>query len=104
MTIRADGLPAEERLSRGQQKMLAGALWLSQVQRFIELTGQRPVLLVDDLAAELDGDRLNRFLDLLARQSTQQILTAISDAEMVRTGLTGGKVFHVEQGKILPQS
>lgn len=104
VTIRADGLPAEERLSRGQQKMLAGALWLSQVQRFIELTGQRPVLLVDDLAAELDGDRLNRFLDLLARQSTQQILTAISDAEMVRTGLTGGKVFHVEQGKILPQS
>ncbi|MBW3567416.1 MAG: DNA replication/repair protein RecF [Proteobacteria bacterium] len=98
--IRTGGLPAEEGLSRGQQKMLAGALWLAQVQRFIELTDQRPVLLVDDLAAELDGDRLERFLELLARQPTQQILTAISDAEMVRTGLTGGKVFHVEHGEV----
>jgi len=96
--LRVGGLPAEERLSRGQQKMLAGALWLAQVKRFIDQTGERPLLLVDDLAAELDGDRLARFLDLLQRQPAQRVLTAIADAEMARTGLTGGKVFHVEHG------
>ena len=104
VVMRADGLPAEEGLSRGQQKMLAGALWLAQVQRFMATTGEKPVLLVDDLAAELDGNRLERFLDLLARQPTQQVLTAISDAEMVRTGLAGGTVFHVEQGQVHARS
>lgn len=99
--LRVESLPAEERLSRGQQKLLAGALWLAQVARFIESTGQRPLLLVDDLAAELDGDRLARFLDLLARQPAQLVLTAIADAEMVKTGLTTGKVFHVEHGQLI---
>lgn len=98
--LRIDGLPAEERLSRGQQKMLAGAMWLSQVSRFIEATGKRPLLLVDDLAAELDGERLQRFLAILARQPAQQVLTAIADAEMARTGLINGKVFHVEHGAL----
>lgn len=99
--LRIESLPAEERLSRGQQKMLAGALWLAQVARFTESTGQHPLLLVDDLAAELDGERLARFLDLLMRQSAQLVLTAIADAEITKTGLTGGKVFHVEHGNLL---
>src|SRR5690606_17131582 len=92
------GQPASERLSRGQQKMLAGALWLAQVQRFQQATGQPPLLLVDDLAAELDGERLRRFLELLSRQSAQRVLTAITDHDVARTGLTAGRLFHVEHG------
>ena len=99
--LRVDGLPAEERLSRGQQKMLAGAMWLSQVQLFVRELARRPLLLVDDLAAELDAEHLGRFLELLGRQEAQQVLTAIGDAEIARTGLIGGKVFHVEQGSVL---
>ncbi|HEX7047347.1 MAG TPA: DNA replication/repair protein RecF [Gammaproteobacteria bacterium] len=98
--FRIEGMPAEERLSRGQQKMLAGALWLAQVNRFTQKTGQRPLLLVDDLAAELDGDNLVRFLELLRRQNAQLVLTAIGDADINRTGLTEGHVFHVEHGKV----
>ncbi|MDX1443653.1 MAG: DNA replication/repair protein RecF, partial [Gammaproteobacteria bacterium] len=75
--ITSEGIPATERVSRGQQKMLAGALWLAQVKMFGEGTGRRSLLLVDDLAAELDGDRLARFLELLGRQQVQQVLTAI---------------------------
>lgn len=96
--LKVGGLPAEERLSRGQQKMLAGALWLAQVQVFTRRTGQQPLLLVDDLAAELDGEHLERFLELLKRQQAQLVLTAIADNEIVATGLTGGRVFHVEHG------
>lgn len=99
--FRIEGLPAEERLSRGQQKMLAGALWLAQVNQFTQTTDQRPLLLVDDLAAELDGNNLVRFLELLRRQHAQLALTAITDSDIVRTGLTDGRVFHVEHGEIL---
>lgn len=94
--FRIDGLPAEERLSRGQQKMLAGALWLAQVKLFTGETGERPLLLVDDLAAELDGGNLERFLGILREQAAQLVLTAIGDNDISRTGLTTGQVFHVE--------
>lgn len=94
------GTPAQERVSRGQQKMLAGALWLAQVQIFGRETGRKSLLLVDDLAAELDGERLARFLELLGRQSVQQVLTAINHAEIEKTGLATGRTFHVEQGVV----
>lgn len=101
--LRVDGLPAEERLSRGQQKMLAGALWLAQVHGFTVATGNQPLLLVDDLAAELDAENLTRFLDLLGRQSAQLVLTAIGDSDIARTGLTTGRVFHVEHSGLQSQ-
>ena len=100
LQMRVSGLPADERLSRGQQKMLAGAMWLTQVQSFTHHTGGRCLLLVDDLAAELDGERLERFLGLLQEQAAQRVLTAIGDDEIAHTGLSGGKVFHVEHGEL----
>jgi DNA replication and repair protein RecF len=96
--LTSQGIPVTERVSRGQQKMLAGALWLAQVMMFGRGTGRRSLLLVDDLAAELDGERLRRFLELLGRQSVQQVLTAINHSDIERTGLAQGAVFHVEQG------
>ena len=98
--LTSDGNPASERVSRGQQKMLAGALWLAQVQMFGRRTGRKSLLLVDDLAAELDGERLARFLELLGRQSVQQVLTAIDHAEIEKTGLASGRVFHVEHNEL----
>lgn len=98
--LRVAGMPAEERLSRGQQKMLAGALWLAQVQVYSQVRTEPPLLLIDDLAAELDGENLARFLELLGRQDAQLVLTAIGDAEITQTGLRGGRVFHVEHGAL----
>lgn len=100
--LSVEGAPAVERLSRGQQKMAAGALWLAQVKAFTDGTGQAPLLLVDDLAAELDTANLDRFLSLLSRQKAQRILTAINEADVVRTGLENGRLFHVEHGQIRP--
>lgn len=103
VVFKVEGLPAEERLSRGQQKMLSGALWLAQVQMLNRGVGTRPLLLADDLASELDGTNLARFLEMLAEVDAQKVLTAISDSDVARTGLTQGRVFHVEHGRILRQ-
>lgn len=98
--VLVDGVPAIERVSRGQLKMLAGALWLAQAKLYSETAAARLLLLVDDLAAELDEDHLRRFVRLLQAQDAQLVLTAIQQEDQVRTGLQGGRMFHVEHGQI----
>lgn len=93
-----DGAMAQERVSRGQQKMLAAALWLAQVRRFTQERQERVCLLVDDLAAELDENHRERLIALLREQDAQLVLTAIEDADRQRSGLDNGRVFHVEHG------
>jgi DNA replication and repair protein RecF len=100
VTVRVDGHVARERVSRGQQKLLAGALTLAQLA--IQ-EGQRPgsgALLLDDPAAELDADNLGRLLEVVRELGVQLFVTAL------RPGLGGlgdpGAVFHVEQGRIAP--
>jgi DNA replication and repair protein RecF len=52
-----DKLPARDRLSRGEQKILSAALLLSQAS-LMSQTGEKPVLLLDDLASEFDQAHL----------------------------------------------
>ena len=63
VAVRMDGRPAREVLSRGQQKLVAVAMTVAQLRLLKELTGTTPTLLLDDPAAELDGERLRRFID-----------------------------------------
>jgi DNA replication and repair protein RecF len=56
--IRLDGLAVKDRISRGQQKLLASALLIAQLKLFPEDSPVRPCLLLDDPAAELDDNRL----------------------------------------------
>ena len=58
-----DGRPAREVLSRGQQKLVAVAMTMAQLRLLKDLTGTTPTLLLDDPAAELDGERLRRFIE-----------------------------------------
>ncbi len=87
-----------EEASRGQQKLVAAALVLSQIQVFADVTGHGGVLLVDDPVAELDRqsfERLNAALDALP---AQLILTGLTP-EVLRPA-AGAAVFHVEQGAV----
>ncbi|WPL10291.1 recombination protein F [Thiorhodovibrio litoralis] len=51
--------------------------------------------LIDDLGADLSRDNSQRLLDLIRGVSRQMFITAIENP-----GMTGGKMFHVEQGQI----
>lgn len=63
-------------LSRGQQKLLALSLLLAQSQHLRQALSETPVLLLDDLAAELDTEHQQRILALLPQLGAQTILTA----------------------------
>lgn len=63
-------------LSRGQQKLLALSLLLAQSQHLRLALAETPILLLDDLAAELDQEHQQRILALLPHLGAQTILTA----------------------------
>ena len=98
--IRMKGRPAREILSRGQQKLIAVAMTLSQLHLVKAATQTTPTLLLDDPAAELDGHHLKRFIDQILRLESQLILTSLQP----ESHLFGkpDRVFHVEQGRVKP--
>lgn len=100
LSIRWGARMAQEWVSRGQQKLIAIALLVAQAQLFEEQTKQQSILLVDDPAAELDRDRLQRLLNLLRQTGAQLVLTGTNN-EGLASGLNDEtKMFHVEQGTI----
>jgi len=98
--VRMNGRPAREVLSRGQQKLVAVAMTLAQLNLLQEATQTTPTLLLDDPAAELDGDHLRRFIEQVMRLQSQLVLTSLhSESHLFGTP---DRVFHVEQGRVQP--
>lgn len=89
-----------ETASRGQQKLVAAALVIAQVQLFEERTGRRSTVLIDDASAELDDAARQRLRTALEGLSSQQILTGLS-VEALQPA-AGYPVFHVKQGEVEP--
>lgn len=63
--------------SRGQQRTAALALKLAEVQLMERHTGERPVLLLDDVLSELDPVRRRYLQDVIATQ--EQVLVTATD-------------------------
>lgn len=98
LRIEIEGIRAAERTSRGQGKVLAGALISGQLESFQTLTGRRATLLVDDLPAELDDERRARLWAVLDALDAQKVVTAIEFEALPPALRTAEKRFHVEHG------
>jgi DNA replication and repair protein RecF len=77
LAIRLDGTAVRDRVSRGQQKLLAAALLIAQIKLFPEASPVQPSLLLDDPAAELDDERLGGLIQEVLSQSVQLIVTTL---------------------------
>jgi DNA replication and repair protein RecF len=77
LSIRMDGAGVKDRVSRGQQKLLAAALLIAQLKLFPEGGVVRPTLLLDDPAAELDDERLGRLIAEVSGHAVQLIVTTL---------------------------
>lgn len=98
VTARLGGHVARERVSRGQQKLLAAALTLAQLALQEARTPGSGALLLDDPAAELDAANLGRLLDVVRDLSVQLFVTALQP-DLPGLGQPGA-MFHVEQGRV----
>lgn len=98
LRIEIEGVRASDRASRGQGKVLAGALIGGQLESFQALTGRRATLLVDDLPAELDEERRARLWSVLDAIDAQKVVTAI-EIKALPAALASAEIrFHVEHG------
>src|SRR5580658_7969411 len=98
LSIRLDGMPVKDRISRGQQKLLAAALLMAQVKLFPPDAPVQPSLLLDDPAAELDSERLASLIAEISRQAVQLIVTTLH-GEFAALG-TPGRRFVVGAGGV----
>jgi len=88
------------RLSRGQQKSVALALCFAQCQIFIQYKKTKPIILLDDLASELDKNHQLSVMHFLSEVACQTWLTG-TDEPLWWAGLPGdNKLFHVEHGDV----
>jgi DNA replication and repair protein RecF len=60
-----NGIEFTGKASTGQRRLLALLLRAAQARRFSEMTGKKPVLLLDDVLLEMDGEKRRRFLSVL---------------------------------------
>lgn len=96
LAIRVNDRPAQEIISRGQEKVLAAAFLLAQADFYQRESGCSCTLLVDDLAADLDADHLGRLLQRIDEVGAQVIMSAIESLPALNA--TADAMFHVKQG------
>ena len=95
-----NGAPARERLSRGEQKALTAAMIMAQAQLICD-SGEKPILMLDDLSSELDGDHLSRVLQAGLDLGVQIWLTGTEMTPAIEACDGSYTVFHVEHGRVL---
>ena len=96
------GAQARDRISRGQQKLAAASLLLGQLRCDAEQGSDVAALLVDDPAAELDAEHLDRLIAEVVSLPAQLFITALDSANPSLQCLPQGRRFHVEHGAITP--
>src|SRR5947209_5815792 len=94
-----DGMDAQSYGSRGQQRSIALSLRLAELRYMTNRTGEQPILLLDEVMAELDDDRRRLLLGLM--EVHPQVLATTANLEAFpdefRQRCT---VMRVEPGKI----
>ena len=98
VSVHVGGRAAKDQVSRGQQKLVAAALMLAQLEIQEQERPGRSALLLDDPAAELDRENLARLMAIVQKLPAQLWVTSL------RGDIPGlparGRMFHVEQGRI----
>ena len=85
--------------SQGQQRTIALALKLAELELIRHLTGRDPIVLLDDVTSELDYKRIGYLLEVLENLSAQTFIT-VTHAEPLVHHLDQPNVLTVENAQI----
>jgi DNA replication and repair protein RecF len=89
--------PAREYGSQGQQRTLVLALKLAELELIETIIGEPPLLLLDDVLAELDLTRQDRLLNAIANR-VQTIITTTHLGSFDAQWLADSQILKVENG------
>ena len=96
LVITINGQNARSFASQGQTRTAALSIKLAEREIYLDETGEYPILLLDDVLSELDMRRQEFVLNRIG--GGQTLITCCEDEGISKR--TGGKVMHVEKGRI----
>lgn len=108
LLITLNGSDARLYASQGQQRSIVLALKMAELLILTEVTGEKPILLLDDVMSELDEDRRSRLMEVICGH---QVFITCTDPGQIRpwaeeagTCLPGGPspvhYYRVEEGQV----
>ena len=97
LELRLDGYPARTFGSQGQQRSCALALKLAECAILEEVTGEQPIILLDDVLSELDKSRREYLLSGFG--GSQVFLTCCDPAYL--EGLEQARAFQIKEGALV---
>lgn len=86
--------------SQGQQRTVVLALKLSELDIITEKTGDEPILLLDDVLAELDDIRQNYLLKSINNR-TQTIITSVDTILFEEEFLKDVQIYKIDNGNVI---
>lgn len=95
--------PARQYGSQGQQRTLVLALKLAELKLIEQVIGEPPLLLLDDVLAELDLSRQNQLLEAI-QDRFQTLITTTHLGSFDSQWLKASQILCVETGHISPQT
>jgi len=96
LLVEIDGRDAKTYSSQGQTRTAALSLKLAEREIYKNVTGEPPILLLDDVLSELDPRRQEFVLNRIS--GGQVFITCCEDDRL--PVLLGGKVFHIFAGQV----
>jgi DNA replication and repair protein RecF len=101
LSLTVNGLDLRQYGSRGQNRTAMLSLKLAEAEWLVQRTGEHPVLLLDEVLAELDPQRRADLLERLA--AAPQVLLSAADEGMFTGGfLARSTVWKVRSGSLSP--
>lgn len=98
LSFMVNGIDIRRFGSQGQQRTAALSLKLSEIEIVKKITGDTPVLLLDDVLSELDNRRQNYLLNSI--QDVQTLITCTGLDELINHRFHINKVFQVVDGNV----
>lgn len=95
--------PARQYGSQGQQRTLVLALKLAELELIESIVGEPPLLLLDDVLAELDLKRQNQLLEVIGDRF-QTLITTTHLGAFDADWLDKSQICHVHAGQVFAQS
>ena len=95
-----DGTPGRQYGSQGQQRTLVLSLKLAELTLIDEVIGQPPLLLLDDVLAELDLNRQNQLLETIGDRF-QTFITTTHLSSFNQDWIKDSQILTVKAGRIV---
>jgi DNA replication and repair protein RecF len=97
--LKLAGRDARGFASQGQQRTAVVSVKLAEAELVARMTGERPVLLLDDVLSELDGDRRRALLESLGEPG-QVVITSVEAEPFPASVIGSSRVRCIEAGRV----